>query len=577
MNNLHKFIILAFALVSPLLAQTRSTVSQVFYRADGSFCTGNVSIAWKTFYSSDGRLIQAGNILVPVSLSGQFTVSIEAPASYTVSYQLLPSSCSPVNELWQVPFSGTALSISQVRAINPPPSFTNIPLSYLARTQALVGQGICEQSNGLWAPGNCFGDSFMTPFVVNSQGPWDNSLPADAVVGGISTAGGMTAFTVDHDRFLITNVYGHYVPNTEGYRPNGVTGDLHVPADATSYEACSGCFIILGKSPMTNNVGISAFAVSDADGPEGTATSIGPAVTRVTGPCFNPAWIHSINTGFNFNGGGNFLSDVTDCDHLTLLFDPGNQTAVPWNRHIVNWTANFFLSDWQAGLHPTGPGFNHATLIGIEMDIGVSGNDTDVLAYSTAVGGLTQPKSALAYVVNGGTNDAMGTPISFTCGLCIFDATTQYAIQIGVSGHAAGGSMPIIMFSRDDMGRVASTQFNATPGGAMLLAMGSDVTQTLNPAFIVTGGDTAFVFTVQGKVPGVGHGVITAAGNTQFDPGTATLAELNASNPAAGGSAIMRCTDCQSVRDNGVTAGVACVTGGFGALAIKAIAGWACI
>src|SRR5437763_237930 len=117
------FLVACCVLAIPALAQspTLTTVSDTVYRADGSFASGTLLIAWPAFTTSDGHGIAAGTKSVLLSSSGVFSVQLApnaggtpAGATYSVVYQLVDGTVK--SEFWSV---GTASpeTLAQVRTI----------------------------------------------------------------------------------------------------------------------------------------------------------------------------------------------------------------------------------------------------------------------------------------------------------------------------------------------------------------------------------------------------------------------------------------------------------------------------
>lgn len=146
------------ALLVPRLASgALTTVADHLYRADGTSCSGSLTVSWPTFTASDGHLVVAGSTPFNV-IAGLLSVSIEPnPSStYTVRYQLQPSGCVPSQEYWLVPTSASPVPLSVVRSLNPPTPPTLIALAWLAQDGATVGQAMCWLGS-YWGPGSCGG------------------------------------------------------------------------------------------------------------------------------------------------------------------------------------------------------------------------------------------------------------------------------------------------------------------------------------------------------------------------------------------------------------------------------------
>jgi hypothetical protein len=168
-----KKLLLILALAYPAFA-ARTIVTDTLTRADGSTCSGSMSISYPSFISVTSQLIFAGTI--PVSITnGLFSVSLEPGNFYTVSYVTAPSGCTPTTEFWNVPTSATPVNLAAVRTLNAPsPGTTQIPLSFLAQGGATTSQ--CISWNGAtWVPGTCGGGGGGTPSGPNLCVQFDNS------------------------------------------------------------------------------------------------------------------------------------------------------------------------------------------------------------------------------------------------------------------------------------------------------------------------------------------------------------------------------------------------------------------
>lgn len=100
------FYLLAFVLVALSAARsqtpTRSTISDVVYRADGTLAGGTLLISWPTFSTAAGQAVAAGKTSVILGPGGALSVALvpntgSTPAGtfYTVVYQLDDASTPP--------------------------------------------------------------------------------------------------------------------------------------------------------------------------------------------------------------------------------------------------------------------------------------------------------------------------------------------------------------------------------------------------------------------------------------------------------------------------------------------------
>lgn len=145
------------AAIVPARAQL-TTVEQILHRANGSICSGSVTLSWNTFVSPDGNLNIQGSLvtLVPAAAPGTpglLEVMLE-PGPYTASYSLTPSGCGPTTEYWNVPVSATPVNLATVRTLNPPPPGVSVALANLSQSGATTNE--CVVWNGtIWHPGPC--------------------------------------------------------------------------------------------------------------------------------------------------------------------------------------------------------------------------------------------------------------------------------------------------------------------------------------------------------------------------------------------------------------------------------------
>lgn len=118
-----KFIWLALCLAlggaAQLSAQTRTTIRDTLYNADGSKAGGQVEITWNAFKSADGKTIAAGKLVKRIT-DGVLDLALVPNSgstpdgtSYAVTY-LLANSLSYA-ETWLVPQSETPVSVAAVR------------------------------------------------------------------------------------------------------------------------------------------------------------------------------------------------------------------------------------------------------------------------------------------------------------------------------------------------------------------------------------------------------------------------------------------------------------------------------
>ena len=130
MNQRFVFLCVAAAAAvfsANLCAQTRTSIRDTLYNADGSRTAGQIEITWNGFRSADGKTIAAGKITRRIT-DGVLDLALvpnagttPAGTSYAVTY-LLASGLSYA-ETWVVPQSDTPVSLAAVGAsVAPAPS-----------------------------------------------------------------------------------------------------------------------------------------------------------------------------------------------------------------------------------------------------------------------------------------------------------------------------------------------------------------------------------------------------------------------------------------------------------------------
>jgi hypothetical protein len=122
-------------------AQTRTSIRDTLYNADGSRTAGQIEITWNGFRSADGKTIAAGKTTRRIT-DGVLDLALvpnagatPAGTSYAVTY-LLASGLS-YSETWVVPQSDTPVSLAAVRA-----SVTPAPPVQVGQQQLSEGGGL---------------------------------------------------------------------------------------------------------------------------------------------------------------------------------------------------------------------------------------------------------------------------------------------------------------------------------------------------------------------------------------------------------------------------------------------------
>lgn len=154
MKLLARFGLILCLFVPGVAYAALTPIQDTLYRADGTFCSGQMSVSWQTFTAADGHLIVAGSTQVRV-VAGLLSISLD-PGQYVARYQLVPAGCVPNQENWLVPVSATPVPLSTVRSLNPPTPPILVGLAFLGQGGATPGQ--CLVWNGsYWAPSSSCG------------------------------------------------------------------------------------------------------------------------------------------------------------------------------------------------------------------------------------------------------------------------------------------------------------------------------------------------------------------------------------------------------------------------------------
>lgn len=164
-NKLIKALFLYLSLCCGLAfaAPTTTTIADTINKSGGGFCSGTLTVFWTSLYASDGSFVATGSKNATVATNGTFSVVVDAPNSYTITYNLSASGCVLKAETWNVPYSMTPLTLAQVRCLAcvTPEDNTYMPVSFLTPAGATSGQSICFNGT-FWAPGGCASGSGIT-------------------------------------------------------------------------------------------------------------------------------------------------------------------------------------------------------------------------------------------------------------------------------------------------------------------------------------------------------------------------------------------------------------------------------
>lgn len=172
MKLLSKFGLILCLLVPSVAYGALTQVQDTLFRADGTFCSGQMAVSWQTFTATDGHLIVAGSTQVRV-VAGLLSIALE-PGQYVARYQLVPSGCSPNQENWLVPASATPVPLSTVRSLNPPTPPVLLGLAFLGQGGATVGQCLVWGGSA-WTPSSgCGGGGGGSPGGLNTQVQFNN-------------------------------------------------------------------------------------------------------------------------------------------------------------------------------------------------------------------------------------------------------------------------------------------------------------------------------------------------------------------------------------------------------------------
>lgn len=252
MNQRFVFLCVAAAAAvfsANLCAQTRTSIRDTLYNADGSRTAGQIEITWNGFLSADGKTIAAGKTTRRIT-DGVLDLALvpnagamPAGTSYAVTY-LLASGLSYA-ETWVVPQSDTPVSLAAVRAsIAPAPSVQvgqqqlseggglQVLLDfYRAASASAARAGQCywnTAANALYCSTGAGAWQSYAPGVVTSHAGTHASSGADPLAINASQ---ITSGTLA-DSLLPATITGDKTFNGD----IGVAGDIRAMAGTTHFE-----------------------------------------------------------------------------------------------------------------------------------------------------------------------------------------------------------------------------------------------------------------------------------------------------------------------------------------------------
>jgi hypothetical protein len=367
MRTFHS-IVAAFCLLSGglVFAQTRTTVKDILYYADGSRVSGQVEITWDAFTSADGKTVSAGKLVRKIT-DGVLELAlipnegaVPESGSYLVSYLL--SNGTSYQEYWKVPRAGP-VAISTVRI--PAPSAGTPVTGALNQEQLALGTGLATLL-GLYranspptatAAGQCYWD-LLAATVKCSTGPGTSyAVPPGGAPGGaaggdlggtypvpsVAAVGGSTAANV-HSAELAANA-----------ATDANTAGAIVKRDA------SGNF-----SAGTVTANLSGNVTGNVTGNASTATALSTAGTSTTvlhGNASGPPGYAAV-TGSDFN--------VQNANRV--FAGPASGTdATPTFRSLVLGDLPFGSANQVPGTNAAGTSQEHKTLA-----VGSTGTDFNI-------------------------------------------------------------------------------------------------------------------------------------------------------------------------------------------------------
>lgn len=459
-------------------------VRDVLYKADGSFCSGQMSVSWQTFVAPDLRLIVGGSTQVRV-VAGLLSISLE-PGQYIARYQLVPAGCVPNQENWLVPVSATPVPLSVVRSLNPPVPPVLVGLAFLGQGGATVGQCL------VW------GGSFWGP----------SSSCGGGGGGGITSLNGQTGATQ-----TFSNGVNVTITSAGNIHTLGWTGQLAVPQGGTGATTLSG----LLKGNATS-------ALSSAAAADVITLFGGCSGVLLLGADAN---CHAAGTGtvstVGFTGGLISVANPTTTPAFTVA---GTSGGVPYFSGAATWASSAALT---ANLPVIGGGAGVAPAVGSR-----TGNTT---TFATATGPLVSGNCA-KFDASGNIVDN-GAACGSTPGTAVPPYSTSVSAQTSVSISAAThlqGTLAV-GYCFDNSGTPASVACAYTRDGSGNLVF------TFSPAFtgtIEVGSGGGSVSSGTGTVTTIGTtgpitgGTITTTGTIACPTCTTNASALTSNLPVIG-------------------------------------------
>ncbi len=451
MKLLTKFGLLLCLLVPGTAYGALTQVRDTLYRADGSFCSGQMSVSWQTFIAPDLRLIVAGSTQVRV-VNGLLSINLE-PGQYVARYQLVPAGCVPNQENWLVPVSATPVPLSVVRSLNPPIPPMLVGLAFLGQGGATTGQ--CLAWNGsFWAPSSSCGGGGG---------------------GGIQSLNGQTGTSQSFSNGVNVTVTSAGNIHTLGWQ-----GQLAVPQGGTGAATLSG--VLKGNATSALSSALAADIVALFSGCSGTQ-SLG-----ADGACHNVTGTVS-SVGQNFTGGLISVSGspVTTTGTLALTV-AGTSGGVPYFSSGSTWASSAALA---ANLPVIGGGAGIAPSSG-----SASGNTTTFATTSgTLPNGNCAKFDASGNIVDNGTSCGSGGGAAVAPYSAAVSAQTS--VSISAATHLQGTLAVGYCFDNSGTPVAVACAYTRDVSGNLVFTFSPAFTGTIE---VGSGGGTATPLTTKGDV-----------------------------------------------------------------------------
>ncbi len=531
MRSLLKFGLFLCLLVPGTAYGALTTVRDTLYRADGTFCSGQMSVSWSTFIAPDLRLIVAGSTQVRV-VAGLLSINLE-PGTYVARYQLVPAGCVPNQENWNVPVSAVPVPLSTVRSLNPPVPPVLLGLAFLGQGGATTGQCLAW-SGSYWAPSSSCGGGGG---------------------GGIQSLNGQTGTIQTFSNGLNVTMSSAGNIHTLGWQ-----GQLSVPMGGSGAATLSGLLKGNATSPF------SAAAVADVT----TLFSgcSGSLLLGFDGACHAQAGTVT-SVGQSFTGGLISVagSPVTTAGTLALTV-AGTSGGVPYFSSASTWASSGALT---LNLPVIGGGVGAAPTVG-----SVSGNTTTFATTSGSlpVGNCAKFDASGNIIDNGSTCGASGSSPLTTKGDLFGFSTLGARVPVGADGTVltADSSNPNGVSYTVVGGTGTVTSAGTSFTGGLISVSGSPVTTTGTAALTVAGTSggipyfssastwaSSAALTANRPVIGGGAGAApsigTVTGNTtQFATWSGATTTARCVHTDASGNLTISAADCGSTSGLATTA-----------------------